>query len=123
VPRRRWSTRPARRRVPATRRASDRVAITAAKQASPARASALASGTSCWPVTEISCAGSGCGGVKTACAHACRTANTTSPAPAAPSSSTSPNSLRMAGIGGYCSLSRTSASKQVRSPVWQAPPI
>ena len=106
-------------RAPATRRATDLVAITAARQASAARASALASGTSCWPVTEISCAGSGRGGVKTACAHACRTANTTSPAPAAPSSSTSPNSLR---IGGYCSLSRTSASKQVRSPVWQAPP-
>src|SRR5215472_3263814 len=109
-------------RAPATRRAVDLVAITAARQASPARARALASGTSCWPVTGICCAGSGRGGVKTARGHVCRTANTTRPAPAAPSSSTSPNSLRVAGISGYCSLSSTSASKQVRSPVWQAAP-
>src|SRR6204780_3821396 len=54
-----------------------------------------------------------------ACAHVCRTAKTTSAAPAAPSSSTSPNCLR---IAGYWSLSRTSASKQVRSPVWQDAP-
>jgi hypothetical protein len=100
--------------APATRRTTDLVAITAAKQASPANASAPASGTSCWPVTGMSWAGSGRGGVKMACAQVCRRANTTRPAPTAPSSSTSPNSLR---IGGYCSLSRTSASKQVRSPV------
>src|SRR3984957_10207240 len=104
-------------RAPATRRAADRVAITAARQASAARAGALARGASCCPVRETPCAGSGGGGVKTACAQVCRTPSTTNAAPAAPSRSTSPNCLR---IGGYWSLSSRSASKQVRSPVWQA---
>jgi hypothetical protein len=86
-------------RAPATRRAADLVAITAARQARAARASALARGTSCCPVTEICCGGSGCGGVKMACAHVCRTANTTSAAPTAPSSRTSPNCLRTLATG------------------------
>src|SRR6266581_4303893 len=67
----------------------------AAPAPSTASASAPASGTSCCPVTVMSCAGSGLGGVKTACAQAWRTASTTSPAPAAPASSTSVNSLRI----------------------------
>src|SRR6266702_2968698 len=82
-------------RTPAARLSADLVAITAARQASAASASAPASGTSCCPVTVMSCAGSGLGGVKTACAQAWRTASTTSPAPAAPASSTSVNSLRI----------------------------
>src|SRR5580704_6103255 len=86
--------------APTARLTTDLVAITAARQASAASASALASGTSCCPVTAMSCTGSGRGGVKMACAQACRTASTTSPAPAAPASSTSMNSLRIAGISG-----------------------
>src|ERR1700722_8915322 len=91
-------------RTPTARRATDLVAITAASQASAASASALASGTSSWPVTEMSCAGSGRGATKTACAHACRVASRTSPAPTAPSSSTSANSLRITDISGPWSL-------------------
>src|SRR5580704_16724277 len=82
-------------RTPTARLSTDLVAITAARQASAASASALASGTSCCPVTAMSWAGSGRGGVKTACAHAWRTASTTRPAPTAPASSTRPNSLRI----------------------------
>src|SRR5580704_10252735 len=87
-------------RAPTARLATDLVAITAARQASAASASALASGTSCCPLTEMSCAGSGRGGVKMAWAQAWRTASTTSPAPTAPASSTSTNSLRFIGISG-----------------------
>src|SRR5204862_228870 len=58
-------------------------------------ASALVSGTSCCPVTAMSCAGSGRGGVKMACAQAWRAASTTRPAPTAPASSTRTNSLRI----------------------------
>src|SRR5690242_7393157 len=82
-------------RTPTARLSTDRVAITAARQASAASASALASGTSCCPVTAMSWAGSGRGGVKTACAQAWRAASTTRPAPTAPASSTRPNSLRI----------------------------
>src|SRR5580704_2345405 len=88
-------------RTPTARLARDLVAMTAARQASAASASALASGTSAWPVTEKSCAGSGRGATKMACAHACRVASRTSPAPTAPSSSTSANSLRITDISGH----------------------
>src|SRR5580693_2793285 len=81
--------------APTARLVTDLVAITAARQASAASASAPASGTSCCPVTEMCCAGSGRGGVKMASAHAWRTASTINPAPAAPASSTSVNSLRI----------------------------
>src|SRR5690242_6194738 len=83
-------------RTPTARLTTDLVAITAARQASAASASALASGTSPCPVTAMSWAGSGRGAVKTACAQAWRAASTTSPAPAAPVSSTSTNSRRPA---------------------------
>src|SRR6185437_403576 len=82
-------------RTPKARLITDLVAITAARQASAASPSAPASGTSCWPVTEMSWTGSGLGGVKTARAHAWRRASTTRPAPAAPASSTRVNSLRI----------------------------
>src|SRR5207248_10601581 len=82
-------------RTPKTSLITDLVAMTAARQASAARPSAPASGTSCCPVTEMSWAGSGLGGVKMAWAHAWRTASTTRPAPAAPASSTRANSLRI----------------------------
>ena len=82
-------------KAPEARLATVRVAITAARQASAASARALASGMSAWPVTEKSCVGSGRGAVKMACAHGCRKASTTSAAPAAPTSSTSANSLRI----------------------------
>ena len=51
-------------------------------------------GRAACPVTGMSWAGSGRGGVKTACAQAWRAASTTSPAPTAPASSTRTNSLR-----------------------------
>ena len=49
--------------APATRRSTPRVAMIAARQASPARASAPAAGTRSWPVTVIDCDGSGFGSV------------------------------------------------------------
>src|ERR1700730_7458025 len=94
-------------KAPNARLATALVAITAARQASAAIASALASGTSSWPVTEKSWGGSGRGPVKTACAHGCRTASTISPAPAALSSSTSTNSLRITGISDHRSVHRS----------------
>ena len=64
-----WPRRARPSRTPTARLSTDLVAITAARQASAASASALASGTSCCPVTAMSWAGSGRGGVKTACAR------------------------------------------------------
>ncbi len=49
--------------TPAARRASPRVAMTAARQASPARASAPAAGARSWPVTVTLWEGSGRGAV------------------------------------------------------------
>ena len=102
-------------RTPTARLSTDLVAITAARQASAASASALASGTSCCPVTAMSCAGSGRGGVKMACAQAWRDGE---------------HDQAGADRAGqqhqdefpthHCNS--TSASKQVRSPVWQAAP-
>ncbi len=79
---------------PASRRARPRVAITAARVASPAMASALAAGTRSCPVTVTLLPGSGRGADVCTCAQPWRTPRNTRPAPAAPSSSTSPYSQR-----------------------------
>ena len=68
------------------------MAITAARPARAARASAPASGTRSLPDTSTTCGGSGLGWVKTACAHCCLTARRISAAPAAPISRAKPYS-------------------------------
>src|ERR1700761_4357396 len=60
--------------TPAARRSTPRVAMTAARQASPARASAPAAGTRSWPLTVIDRDGSGFGASATARGPPLRTA-------------------------------------------------
>src|SRR5215470_16516260 len=69
---------------PASRRARRLVAMTAARLASAARASAPASGTRSWPLTRTTLAGNGAGAGVDTRAQPCLADTSTSPAPAAP---------------------------------------
>ena len=76
------------------RRSIRRVASTAASPARAASASAPAAGTSAWPVSVVTLAGSGLGATVSTWAQPCRTASSTRAAPTAPSSSNSASSRR-----------------------------
>src|SRR5215831_3505908 len=84
---------------PARRRARRRMAMTAARVASAARASAPASGTRSWPLTDTTLAGSGAGAGVATRAHPCRADRSTAPAPATPRARPSRYSRRSRGGG------------------------
>src|SRR5579875_701955 len=98
-----------------------RVAMMAARQASPARASAPAAGTRSWPLSVTDCAGSGCGAWYTARAQDGRTARSASPAPTAPRSSVNANSRRAVagpvGSGDPVTRSAAGAARPVGSGI------
>src|SRR5215510_1473443 len=84
------------RNTPTSRRGRPRVAMTAARAAREATASAPAAGTRSCPLTGTVLLGSGAGAVVTTCAHPCRADASTSTAPAAAVPRTSAYSRRAA---------------------------
>ena len=82
---------------PASRRARRLVAMTAARLASAARASAPASGTRSWPLTDTTLAGNGAGAGVATRAQPCRADSSTTTAPTAPRARPSAYSRRDAG--------------------------
>src|SRR5262249_37939684 len=97
------------RNAPTSRRGRPRVAMTAARAANEATASAPAAGTRSCPLTRTVPLGSGAGAVVTTCAHPCRTDSRISTAPTAAVPRTS-------------AYSRRAAAPPAAGPPFPAPP-